>query len=244
MEKMKLRFLCLIFLSTFMLSNGGRPEKKLVDKITENIIVDERPSKEADTKDGRNNMDSLRIISGYTAREHIAPWIISLQRSIRGQFRHMCGGAILSSEWILTAAHCIRNDAPYEIVAGRTDFKKDESATEQRRRVAKTFIHPTYTGPLGPNDIALIQLDYPLTMTSSVSVAKIPKEGTQQDIVGWATLYGWGSIAPAQYVMPNALQTMTVPIVNIETCRQLLSAFAMVTDKAVCTGNLLGLFQN
>lgn len=223
-----------------MCSNGGRPGKPLDDKSMNNSIVDDQHLKEAEKIDELNNLDTLRIIDGYTAREHSAPWIISFQRNIRGEFKHMCGGAILSSEWILTAAHCIRNDVPYEIAAGRRDFRRDESATEQRRRVAETFVHPGYTGPLGPNDIALIRLASPLFMTSSVGVAKIPMEGTQQDIVGYATLYGWGSISPSTYVQANALQTMTVPIISIDTCRQLLSSFGLVSHRTVCTGNLLG----
>jgi len=44
-----------------------------------------------------------RIVSGRPAVEGDFPWIVSTQ--ISG--KHFCGGSILNSEWILTAAHCL-----------------------------------------------------------------------------------------------------------------------------------------
>uniref|UniRef100_A0A8C0Z8B2 Peptidase S1 domain-containing protein n=1 Tax=Cyanistes caeruleus TaxID=156563 RepID=A0A8C0Z8B2_CYACU len=48
--------------------------------------------------------DDDKIVGGYTCAEHSVPYQVSL--NVAGS--HVCGGSLISSQWVLSAAHCYR----------------------------------------------------------------------------------------------------------------------------------------
>ena len=73
-----------------------------------------------------------------------------------------CGGTVVDSKWIVTAAHCVAADSSWdrvEIIAGETDLDGEHKV----RRVSRNAVcHSGFEYDGLKDDIALIQLDEPL----------------------------------------------------------------------------------
>ena len=117
----------------------------------------------------RNSASVNRIVGGETASEGTWSWTVSLSISQT----YLCGGSIISSTWVITAAHCVIGKSASEVTAYAGGTKR--SLSTQTRVGAQIIVHPNYDSDTSANDIALIRLSTPLTMTGpDVDVICLP----------------------------------------------------------------------
>ena len=88
------------------------------------------------------NPPSGKIVGGHITLIDSNPWQIAMIRSAvpeptRSQF---CGGSIIRNDWILTAAHCVRNSIVREDAGARRDHCR-EFAVRDRRGTAQGCGH-------------------------------------------------------------------------------------------------------
>ena len=100
-----------------------------------------------------------KIVGGEIAGAETWSWVVSI--SLAGKF--FCGGTILSESWVITAAHCVEGVPPSRITIYAGSILRWSG--NQERIPARKVIHPNYNPMTFTNDIALLQLDYPLDLT-------------------------------------------------------------------------------
>ncbi|TEA33758.1 hypothetical protein DBR06_SOUSAS12810121, partial [Sousa chinensis] len=178
---------------------------------------------------------SRRIAGGEEACPHCWPWQVGL----RFLGNHQCGGAIVSSSWILTAAHCVQsknNPLLWTIVAGDHDRTLKEP-TEQVRRAKHIVVHEDFDRLTFDSDIALIQLSSALEFNSVVRPVCLPHSTEPLFSSEICVVTGWGSVSE-DGGLASHLQQIQVLVVEREVCeRTYYSAHpGGITEKMICAG--------
>ncbi|XP_044291424.1 coagulation factor X-like isoform X2 [Varanus komodoensis] len=173
-----------------------------------------------------------KIVGGSFCRPGSCPWQVLLQTNREYGF---CGGSLISSRWVLTAAHCLDTVNPYQVTVGDFDKYKRER-DEQKVRVQQYWRHPQYDSSNYNNDIALIQLTSDVAFTTHVlpiclpspDLATLLMEGKEPGMVsGWGSTHSKGSLS-------RFLLNVRLPIVSMDTCRQ--STEKLITGNMFCAG--------
>ncbi|XP_055387202.1 serine protease SP24D-like [Condylostylus longicornis] len=175
------------------------------------------------------------IIGGQNAKEGQFPHQISIMYF----FWHVCGGAIIHKNWVLTAAHCVSlniNIAYIKISAGHLEYLKGT-----KYDVEKIIIHEKYEiysdKRISKYDIALLKIPgngFNLDDPHKISIIELLTEEIPSGKL--LSISGWGYISLTDDT-PNTLQFTNKTWV--ETSKECKERYPdLYYDGLICLGHL------
>lgn len=186
-----------------------------------------------------------RIFGGLKVPPGALPWQVSLQVKHKGSlqaYRHICGGVLIDSCWVLTAGHCIEPGKDMRVVMGGLSLNMAEP-TKQTIQVEEAIVHENYRETYAAvyNDIALLRLKDTdgvcATETQFVKTACLPDAQLPDGIE--CTISGWGATEDSD-LGSNHLLEANVLLINKEKCSE-PKIYGKVLDGGMfCAGYLQG----
>ncbi|XP_021334565.2 transmembrane protease serine 3 isoform X1 [Danio rerio] len=178
---------------------------------------------------------SARIVGGNLSAEGQFPWQVSLHF----QNEHLCGGSIITSRWILTAAHCVYGIAYpmyWMVYAGLTELPLN---AVKAFAVEKIIYHSRYRPKGLDHDIALMKLAQPLTFNGMVEPICLPNFGEQFEDGKMCWISGWGATEDGGDASVSQ-HCASVPLISNKACSQPEVYQGYLTAGMICAGYLDG----
>lgn len=86
------------------------------------------------------------------------------------QYDLQCSGALISDRYVLTAAHCLKQEPPAIARFGEHSIRNEDEG-QLDVPVESVVVHPEYTASAVYNDVALLKLSEPVTFTRVIQPA-------------------------------------------------------------------------
>lgn len=174
------------------------------------------------------------IVGGTPISVGQAPWQVTVEASYKTTGdtydRTLCGGSIIDTSHILTAAHCVFIAPPDErippsdftVIAGTSNLKTHEP-TEQVLRVASVRVHPDYTydpdsGHVNPDDVAMLELAEPLVPGPDVQPIALPPLGVYPTEGTALQFTGFGEQNASTRELNGQLYSLDMSLGSSESC--------------------------
>lgn len=216
------------------------------------------------------NTPNTRIVGGQNASIGQYPWLVNLGYRQNNRPRNLfkCGGTLIGSKYVLTAAHCViqlpRGFELSVVRLGEFDLSQDIDCQggeqgfcappAQDFQIESVLPHESYGKPASfQNDIAIIKLAGEASISDTVAPICLPYNGEQDDYIATrmnvdgedfeieTAVAGWGATNKVGRDPAEVLQFLKVNVTDSAACKDIYSTRGgVLTEKQICAGGEKG----
>ncbi|XP_049702066.2 serine protease snake [Helicoverpa armigera] len=197
------------------------------------------------------------IIGGHRAKRGEFPNMVAIGWKLAiGTWKFMCGGSLISPNFVLTAAHCssaserdttLEDTIPRIVRLGSTNIlDKDRNGIPAYDvNITRVIVHPQYKSPMQYFDIALMELQVPVYFSADIQPACLWTKHEVGNYSHKAQVAGWGVIQSGTLRTSPDLLSAEVDIIDSIICNLLLGTscnrnWCGLKEHQMCAGKLHG----
>ncbi|XP_078719067.1 trypsin-2-like [Lampetra fluviatilis] len=174
-------------------------------------------------------LPSTLIVGG----SEVAPHAIPSQASLRYNGVHICGAALIRTNWVITSAHCYKAAQNLKVVLGDHSMSKAEG-TERTFSVSRVVRHEKFNNVTNDNDVMLVKLSTNVALNANVQLVALQTSALPPGTL--CNVSGWGTLQETSNKGSDVLRAVTVPIVSNALCNSTLYYRGLITVNMLCAG--------
>ncbi|KAG6449239.1 trypsin, alkaline C-like [Manduca sexta] len=185
-----------------------------------------------------------RIIGGSPVSIERYPFIVQVLYNSQ----LLCGGSLLTSRHVLTAAHCFFNDQGIQVGPRRFSVRVGSSNANSGGKVhsvSTIVVHERYNRIPRDNDIAIMLLNRHVKWSDRVGTARIPLADAVVPKNATVVHIGWGTTSTTNPATSPILNGVSVYKIDHAVCRERYTMLEQlrgepypVTSNMICAGVL------
>jgi len=183
---------------------------------------------------GNGAVADNKIVGGVEAVPGEFPW----QVAVRIDGMYFCGGSLIDSTHVLTAAHCTDGAQSFRLTFGAHDISTTEP-TQVTVDATRYTIHPNWDPNTLAGDMSIIILDTPVTYTARIAPICLIGSNAPDYVGADLTVSGWGKPSDAATGISPVLRKVVVQGITRTQCR--LSYIGLgISDDILCVATTGG----